>query len=63
MSTSTRNTGKHWTRADDKQLRELAEEYTPTRVIGVKLRRTPAAIYSRAAQKNISLGTRKTARD
>jgi HEPN domain-containing protein len=63
MSKSTRNTGKEWTREEVKQLRELAAEYTPTRVIGVKLKRTPDAIYSKAAQKGISLGTRKTSRD
>jgi hypothetical protein len=63
MSKSTRNTGKEWTRADEKQLKELAAEYTPTRVIGLKLGRTPAAIYTHAAQEGISLGTRKTSRD
>jgi hypothetical protein len=63
MSKSTRNSGKKWTQADDKQLKELAAQYTPTRVIGVKLKRTPAAIYSHAAQEGISLGTRKTAKD
>jgi hypothetical protein len=63
MPNSTRNTGKEWTSAENKQLKELAAHHTPTRVIGVKLRRTPAAIYSQAAREGISLGTRKTARD
>jgi hypothetical protein len=63
MSKSTRNTGKEWTPADNKLLKELAAHYTPTRVIGVKLKRTPAAIYSHAAEEGISLGTRKTAKD
>jgi hypothetical protein len=62
MPKSTQNKGKEWTRADDKQLKILAAQYTPTRVIGLKLGRTPSAVYSRAAQKNISLGTRKTSK-
>jgi hypothetical protein len=63
MQKSTRNTGKEWSRSDIKELKELAENYTPTRVIGVKLHRTAGAIYSKAAEEGISLGTRKTARD
>jgi hypothetical protein len=63
MPKSTRNTGKEWTSAENKQLKELAAHHAPTRVIGVKLKRTPAAIYSHAAQEGISLGARKTARD
>jgi hypothetical protein len=63
MPKSTRNTGKEWTSADNKLLKELAARYTPTRVIGIKLKRTPAAIYSHATQEGIRLGTRKTAKD
>lgn len=67
MSKSTRNTGKSWTPTDVKQLKELARGNTPTRVIGLKLGRTPEAIYTMASKKNISLaptnqspyGTRK----
>lgn len=55
MSKSTRNTGKAWTPTAVRQLRALAQGNTPTRVIGLKLGRTPAAIYSKAAEKNISL--------
>lgn len=51
----TRNTGKPWTATDDKQLRQLANENTPTRVIGLKLGRTEDAIYSRASQEGVSL--------
>jgi hypothetical protein len=62
MPKYTRNTGEEWTLADDRMLRELAAQYTPTRVIALKLRRTEAAVYSRASELNISLGTRKTRR-
>jgi hypothetical protein len=51
----TRNTGKPWTPTDVKQLRNLAGENTPTRVIGLKLGRTEASVYNRASQENISL--------
>ena len=56
MSKSTRNTGKTWSSSDVKALRELAQGNTPTRVIGLKLGRTPEAVYSKASEQNISLG-------
>ena len=67
MSKSTRNTGKQWTRGDVKELRDLANQNTPTRVIGLKLGRTPDAVQSKASEMGISLkptnqspyGTRK----
>lgn len=55
MAKSTRNSGKPWTPTDVRQLRELAAGNTPTRVIGLKLGRTPDAIYGKASDKNISL--------
>ena len=55
MSKSTRNTGKTWTRTEVKQLAKLANENTPTRVIGLKLGRTPDAIYTKASAENIPL--------
>ena len=55
MSKSTRNTGKHWTGSDVRELRQLARENTPTRVIGVKLGRTPAAVQTKASEEGISL--------
>jgi len=36
-------------------LRSLAKGNTPTRVIGLKLGRTPGAVYTKASEKNISL--------
>lgn len=52
---STRNAGKHWSSADEKQLKKLAKGNTPTRVIGLKLGRTEDAIYSKAGELGVSL--------
>lgn len=49
------NAGKQWTNADIKQLKSLAKENTPTRVIGLKLGRTEDAIYAKANEQDISL--------
>ena len=55
MAKSTRNTGKSWTNSDVRQLRQLARENTPTRVMGLKLGRTPQAVRTRASQEGVSL--------
>jgi hypothetical protein len=55
MSKSTRNTGKSWSPSDVSQLKGLAGGNTPTRVIGLKLGRTPAAVASQASRRGISL--------
>lgn len=55
MSFSDRNTGKPWTPGDNKQLKNLAAENTPTRVIGFKIGRTESAVYSQASAKGVSL--------
>lgn len=55
MSKSNRNSGKPWKSQEVKDLRSLASGNTPTRVIGLKLGRTPDAIYAKASEKNISL--------
>ncbi len=55
LAKSTRNSGKPWTPSDVKQLKELAKSNTPTRVAGLKLGRTEAAIYSKASEEGISL--------
>jgi hypothetical protein len=55
MSKSTRNTGKPWTPAANRELRQLAAQNTPTRVIGLKLGRTPAAVQSHASQQGVTL--------
>lgn len=55
MPKSTRNSGSRWTREDVRQLDELAERNTPTRVIGLKLGRTEEAVRAKASEENISL--------
>jgi hypothetical protein len=55
MTKSTRNSGKPWTPAEVAKLEELAAQNTPTRVIGLKLGRTPGAVSNRASEENISL--------
>ena len=55
MPKYTRNTGKEWTTADSRELGKLANENTPTRVIGLKLGRTEAAVRTRASSEGVSL--------
>lgn len=52
---SARNSGKPWTPDDERRLRELAAENTPTRVIGLKLGRTEAAVFAHASRIGVSL--------
>jgi hypothetical protein len=53
-----RNTGKPWTSTQVKQLRQLASQDTPTRVIGLKLGRTESAVRAKASKKGVSLKTK-----
>jgi len=55
MSYYTRNTGKQWSSKEVRDLKQMVGENTPTRVIGFKLGRTEAAIYTKASEENISL--------
>ena len=55
MTKSTRNSGKSWTPEDRRALRDLARENTPTRVIGLKLGRTPEAVRTKASDQGVSL--------
>lgn len=52
---STRNSRQPWTKEDEKSLRQLAKENTPTRVIGLKLGRTENAVRAKAKELNLSL--------
>jgi hypothetical protein len=47
--------GKEWTPQDVRQLKQLARENTPTRVIGLKMGRTPEAVQAEASREGISL--------
>ena len=56
MAKYNRNSGKEWKPAEVSALRKLADGNTPTRVIGLKLGRTPQAVYTKASEKGITLG-------
>jgi hypothetical protein len=55
MAKYNRNSGKPWTTSEVVILRNLARQNTPTRVIGLKLGRTEAAVRAKASQQSISL--------
>lgn len=55
MAKYNRNSGKEWTAGDVKQLKDLARQNTPTRVIGLKLGRTEEAVRTRASEESVSL--------
>ncbi len=55
MAKYNRNSGKEWTPKDVSNLKKLANQNTPTRVIGLKLGRTESAVRSKASEENISL--------
>ena len=49
------NEGKHWTPAQVQQLKQLAGQNTPTRIIGLKTGRTPVAVQAKASDIRLSL--------
>lgn len=49
------NHGKPWSDADLAKLEKLADENTPTRLIGLKMGRTEDAIRQKASEETISL--------
>lgn len=55
MAKYNRNSGKQWTPTEVSKLQELAAGNTPTRVIGLKLGRTPSAVSNKASEEGISL--------
>lgn len=55
MAKKPTNHGKSWTPRDNKTLKQLASQNTPTRVIGLKMGRTPEAVQSHASDINVSL--------
>lgn len=52
---SRRSTGTSWSAANEKELRALIKGNTPTRVIGLKLGRSEAAIRSKLQNLGLSL--------
>jgi len=55
MAKYNRNAGKAWSKGDERELRQLARENTPTRVIGLKLGRTEGGVRSKAQELGVSL--------
>jgi hypothetical protein len=55
MSKTPKNHGKEWTPADMKQLKELANGNTPTRLIANKLGRTEDSVRAKASEEDVSL--------
>ena len=55
MAKQPPNSGKPWTAPAQRQLADLAKGNTPTRVIGLKLGRSPAAVSTQASNQGVSL--------
>jgi hypothetical protein len=55
MSKTPKNHKKPWGKEQIQELKLLAKENTPTRIIALKTGRTEGAIYSEAVKENISL--------
>jgi hypothetical protein len=54
MAKEPKNHGKLWTSADVQKLKQLAAANTPTRVLGLKLGRTPEAVQQKASAEQAS---------
>ena len=54
MAKTPTNNGKDWKPADNSQLRGLIRENTLTRVIGLKLGRTPGAVQQHANELGLT---------
>jgi hypothetical protein len=55
MAKTPPNSGKPWTPQDVQKVEKLAQGNTPTRVIALKIGRTPDAVASKASEEQISL--------
>lgn len=55
MPNYIRNAGKEWTPSEERALRQLANQNTPTRVIGLKLGRPEGGVRAKASELNVSL--------
>lgn len=55
MSNWPNNKGKQWTQPQETQLKVLSRQNTPTRVMGLKLGRTEAAVQQKASELGVSL--------
>jgi len=55
MPKTPQNSGKRWTPSENAQLKSLAKQNTPTRIIGLKTHRSPAAVQNQAGKLGVSL--------
>ncbi len=55
MAKTPINHGKSWSTGDNRQLQQLASGNTPTRIIGLKMGRTPGAVQGHASDLGVSL--------
>jgi len=55
MAKYEKNAGKQWSAQELKQLRSLAKDNTPTRVIGLKLGRPEGGVRAKAQELKVSL--------
>jgi hypothetical protein len=55
MAKKPENHSKPWSDTDLRALKKLAEQNTPTRVMAIKLKRTPDSVQSKALQQGVSL--------
>lgn len=55
MAKHPSNHRQQWTSLEVRQLQQLANQNTPTRVMGIKLGRTEDSIRAKASEEGISL--------
>ena len=55
MPKYVRNAGKQWTPQEERSLKDLAQQNTPTRVIGLKLGRPVGDVRAKAGELGVSL--------
>jgi hypothetical protein len=55
MAKQPTNHRKPWTQPQEQLLQKLAGQNTPTRVIALKMQRTPDAIQNKAQELDVSL--------
>lgn len=55
MAKTPQNHGKTWSQSEVNKLEQLAKGNTPTRIIALKMGRTPDAIQGKASSESISL--------
>lgn len=55
MAKTPSNHRQPWTPQEVRRLQKLADQNTPTRVMGIKLGRSPDSVRAKASEESISL--------